>query len=238
MVSAPVLFPRPLCTLPARLAVLLSGRGSNFEALAEACARGEIPGLLSLVISDNPAAEGLRKAERRGIPTKVVDRAGWPNRAERETALHSFLEKARIDLVCLAGFMRVLSPAFVARWQLRILNVHPSLLPAFPGLAAQAQAVAYGVRVAGATVHFVDEGTDTGPIVAQTVVPVLPADDENSLSARLLPAEHALYVSSVRRVLEGGWWISGRSVTFPEPLASSSESHFRGIAPRTPDPYL
>lgn len=217
--SAPVPFPRPLCPLPARLAVLLSGRGSNFEALAEGCARGEIPGNVCLVISDNPAAEGLRRAEKRGIQTKVVDKAGWPNRVEREAVLHSFLEEARIDLVCLAGFMRVLSPAFVGRWRLRILNVHPSLLPAFPGLEAQAQAVAYGVRVAGATVHFVDEGTDTGPIVAQTAVPVLAADDEHSLAARLLPAEHALYVASVRRVLEGGWWISGRSVKLPEPLA-------------------
>jgi len=218
-VSATVPFPRPLCPLPARLAVLLSGRGSNFEALAEGCARGEIPGNVCLVISDNPAAEGLRRAEKRGIPTKVVDKAGWSNRVEREAVLHSFLEEARIDLVCLAGFMRVLSPAFVGRWRLRILNVHPSLLPAFPGLEAQAQAVAYGVRVAGATVHFVDEGTDTGPIVAQTAVPVLPADDEHSLAARLLLAEHALYVASVRRVLEGGWWISGRSVKLPEPLA-------------------
>jgi phosphoribosylglycinamide formyltransferase-1 len=199
--------------------VLLSGRGSNFEALAKACVEGEIPGNVCLVISDNAGAEGLRRAERRGIPTKVVDKAGWPNRAGREAALHSSLEEARPDLVCLAGFMRVLSPAFVARWRLRILNVHPSLLPAFPGLGAQAQAVAYGVRVAGATVHFVDEGTDTGPIVAQTAVPVLPADDADSLAARLLPAEHALYVASVRRVLEGGWWISGRSVKLPEPPA-------------------
>ncbi|MCM3878208.1 MAG: phosphoribosylglycinamide formyltransferase [Thermoanaerobaculia bacterium] len=217
--STPVPSPRPLFPLPARLAVLLSGRGSNFEALADGCAKGEIPGNVCLVISDNPAAEGLRKAERRGIPTKVVDKAGWPNRADRETALHTFLEEARIDLVCLAGYMRVLSPAFVARWPLRILNVHPSLLPAFPGLNAQAQAVAYGVRVSGATVHFVDEGTDTGPIVAQTAVSVQPTDDEDSLAARLLPAEHALYVASVRRVLEGGWWISGRSVTFPGSLA-------------------
>lgn len=216
--SAPVPFPRPLCSLPARLAVLLSGRGSNFEALAEACARREIPGRIVLVASDVPTAAGLEKAKARGISSKVIGAGPRATRIEREAELLVALAEAGADLICLAGFMRVLSPTFVARWRLRILNVHPSLLPAFPGLHAQAQAVAYGVRVAGATVHFVDEGTDTGPIVAQTAVPVLPADDEDSLAARLLPSEHALYVASVRRVLEGGWWISGRSVTFPEPV--------------------
>jgi phosphoribosylglycinamide formyltransferase-1 len=208
--------PQPLCPLPARLAVLLSGRGSNFEALAEACAKREIPASIVLVVSDEPSADGLRKAERRRIPSKVIDRASWPRRGEREAALVTTLEEARADLICLAGFMRVLSPAFVARWPLRILNVHPSLLPSFPGLAAQAQALAYGVQVTGATVHFVDAGTDTGPIVAQAAVAVRPGDDVETLAARILPAEHGLYVAAVRRVLEGGWKISGRSVRFPE----------------------
>lgn len=208
--------PKPLCPLPARLAVLLSGRGSNFEALAEACAKREIPGSIVLVVSDEPSADGLRKAERRGISSKVIDRASWPRRDEREAALVAALEEARVDLICLAGYMRVLSPAFVARWPLRILNVHPSLLPSFPGLQAQAQALDYGVQVTGATVHFVDAGTDTGPIVAQAAVPVRPGDDAETLAARILPAEHGLYVAAVRRVLEGGWKISGRSVTFPE----------------------
>ncbi|MGZ6970250.1 MAG: phosphoribosylglycinamide formyltransferase [Thermoanaerobaculia bacterium] len=208
--------PQPLCPLPARLAVLLSGRGSNFEALAEACAKREIPASIVLVVSDEPSADGLRKAERRRIPSKVIDRASWPRRDEREAALVTVLEEARADLICLAGFMRVLSPAFVARWPLRILNVHPSLLPSFPGLAAQAQALAYGVQVTGATVHFVDAGTDTGPIVAQAAVAVRPGDDVETLAARILPVEHGLYVAAVRRVLEGGWKISGRSVTFPE----------------------
>ena len=208
--------PKPLCPLPARLAVLLSGRGSNFEALAEACAKREIPGSIVLVVSDEPSADGLRKAERRGISSKVIDRASWPRRDEREAALVAALEEARADLICLAGYMRVLSPAFVARWPLRILNVHPSLLPSFPGLQAQAQALDYGVQVTGATVHFVDAGTDTGPIVAQAAVPVRPGDDAETLAARILPAEHGLYVAAVRRVLEGGWKISGRSVTFPE----------------------
>jgi phosphoribosylglycinamide formyltransferase-1 len=208
--------PQPLCPLPARLAVLLSGRGSNFEALAEACAKREIPASIVLVVSDEPSADGLRKAERRRIPSKVIDRASWPRRDEREAALVTVLEEARADLICLAGFMRILSPAFVARWPLRILNVHPSLLPSFPGLQAQAQALAYGVQVTGATVHFVDAGTDTGPIVAQAAVAVRPGDDVETLAARILPVEHGLYVAAVRRVLEGGWKISGRSVTFPE----------------------
>ncbi len=140
-------------------------------------------------------------------------------RNEREAELLVALAEAGADLICLAGFMRILSADFLSRWPFRILNVHPSLLPSFPGLHAQDQAVRYGVRVSGATVHFVDSGTDTGPIVGQAAVPVLEGDDGPSLAARTLPVEHALYVASVRRVLEGGWWIAGRSVMFPEPLA-------------------
>lgn len=222
--------PQPLCPLPARLAVLLSGRGSNFEALAEACARGELPARIVLVASDVADAVGLDKAKKRGIPTTVIgagpgDReisskvsgsGSGGSRSRREADLAEALESAHIDLVCLAGYMRVLSSAFVARYPLRILNIHPSLLPSFPGLHAQNQAVRYGVRVSGATVHFVDAGTDSGPIVAQAAVPVRPGDDAETLAARILPVEHGLYVAAVRRVLEGGWKISGRSVTFPE----------------------
>ena len=211
----PVAFPRPLFPPPARLAVLISGRGSNFEALAETCANGEIPAKIVLVVSDNPAVEGLRKAEKRGIPARVVDWAAFPNRQAREAALLAALKAEAVDLICLAGFMRILSAAFVLGWPLRILNVHPSLLPSFPGLEAQAQALDYGVRLTGATVHFVDAGTDTGPIVAQAAVPVHPGDDAQALAARILPVEHALYVAALRRVLEGGWRISGRTVRFP-----------------------
>lgn len=199
--------------------MLLSGRGSNFEALAEACDQGEIPGRIVLVASDVPTAAGLEKARARGIFSKVIGAGPKATRIEREAELRAALEETGADLICLAGFMRILSAEFLSRWPFRVLNVHPSLLPAFPGLHAQDQAVRYGVRVSGATVHFVDEGTDTGPIVGQAAVPVLEGDDASSLAARTLPVEHALYVSSVRRVLEGGWWISGRSVTFPEPLA-------------------
>ena len=140
---------------------------------------------------------------------------GNSTRSSARRELAEALDEARADLICLAGFMRILSAAFVARWPLRILNVHPSLLPSFPGLEAQAQALDYGVRVTGATVHFVDAGTDSGPIVAQAAVPVHPGDDAQALAARILPVEHTLYVAALRRVLEGGWRISGRTVTFP-----------------------
>lgn len=217
--SAPT--PRPLCSLPARLAVLLSGRGSNFDALAEACDQGKIPGRIVLVASDVPTAEGLEKAQARGISSKVIGAGRRGTRIEREAELVAALGDAHIDLICLAGFMRILSADFLSRWPLRVLNIHPSLLPSFPGLHAQGQAVRYGVRVTGATVHFVDAGTDTGPIVGQAIVPVLGGDTEASLAARLLPIEHALYVDSVGRVLEGGWRVSGRSILFADAHPSS-----------------
>jgi phosphoribosylglycinamide formyltransferase-1 len=209
--------PEPLVPLPARLAVLLSGRGTNFEALADACDRGELPARVVLVVSDVPTAVGLAKAKERGIPSKAIGAGEPPSRAGREAQLGAALSEAGPDLICLAGFMRVLSPAFVSRWPFRILNVHPSLLPSFPGLNAQEQAVRYGVRVSGATVHFVDSGTDTGPIVGQAAVPILAGDDADALAARTLPVEHALYVSCVRRVLAGGWNVEGRAIRFPAP---------------------
>jgi phosphoribosylglycinamide formyltransferase-1 len=214
-VSDPAAFPRPLFPAPARLAVLISGRGSNFEALADACDREELPARIVLVASDVESAPGLVKARERGIPSKVIGAGGASTRSQREAELGAALDEVRADLICLAGFMRILSAAFVARWPLRILNVHPSLLPSFPGLEAQAQALDHGVRVTGATVHFVDAGTDSGPIVAQAAVPVHAGDDVKALAARILPVEHTLYVAALRRVLEGGWWISGRTVTFP-----------------------
>jgi phosphoribosylglycinamide formyltransferase-1 len=213
--SASESVPQPLCPLPARIAVLLSGRGSNFEALAEACAKGELSARIVLVASDVANAAGLGEARARGISSKVIGPGPGVLRAQWEAHLGEALEEAGADLICLAGFMRVLSAEFVSRWPLRILNIHPSLLPSFPGLHAQDQAVRYGVRVSGATVHFVDAGTDSGPIVAQAAVLVRPEDDAETLAARILPVEHALYVAAVRRVLEGGWKVSGRSVTFP-----------------------
>ncbi len=206
--------PSPYVPLPARLAVLLSGRGSNFEALAAACAAGSLAGEIVLVASDNPGAPGLERARARGLTAVGLSVKELGGKAALEARLLGLMSESRVDLICLAGFMKILSPDFVARFPYRILNIHPALLPSFPGLHAQEQAVRYGVRVSGVTVHFVDSGTDTGPIVAQTAVPVLKGDDGDTLAARILPFEHELYVSALRRVLEGGWRVEGRSVLF------------------------
>jgi phosphoribosylglycinamide formyltransferase-1 len=207
--------PVPWYPLPARLAVLLSGRGSNFEALADACERGEMPARVVLVLSDRGDAQGLEKARSRGLQAFLEERPAGEARPVHEERIARRIETAGADLVCLAGFMRVLSPAFVSRFERRIVNVHPSLLPAFPGLDAQKQALDHGVRVAGATVHLVDAGTDTGPIAGQEAVPVLDGDDEGRLAARILEAEHRLYPSTLARLLAGGWAVEGRRLTFP-----------------------
>lgn len=208
--------PRPLVPLPARLAVLLSGRGSNFDALWEACLRGALPATIALVVSDVADAPGLIRAETRDLPFVALVPREMGGKAAFEDELQRRLVEARVDLVCLAGFMRILSPAFVERWPFRILNVHPSLLPSFPGLDAQGQAIRYGVRVSGATVHFVDAGTDTGPIVGQTALPIRENESSDAYAARLLSVEHALYAASVARVLEGGWRLEGRALRFPD----------------------
>ena len=213
--GAPFVAPVPWFPLPARLAVLLSGRGSNFEALAAACARGEVPARVVLVLSDRSDAPGLGKARARGLPSVAEERRPGEGRAAHEERLAAAIEDAGADLVCLAGFMRVLSPAFVSRFPRRIVNVHPSLLPSFPGLDAQKQALEHGAKVAGATVHLVDAGTDTGPIADQAAVPVLDGDDEGRLAARILEAEHRLYPAAVGRLLAGGWRVEGRRLLFP-----------------------
>ncbi len=213
--GAPFLAPAPWFPLPARLAVLLSGRGSNFEALAASCARGELPARIVLVLADRADAAGLEKARALGLRAQLEERRAGEARAAHEERLAGHLEAAGADVVCLAGFMRVLSPAFVARFERRIVNVHPSLLTAFPGMAAQKQALEHGVKVAGATVHLVDAGTDTGPIAGQEAVAVLPGDDVGTLSARVLSAEHRLYPSTLEKLLAGGWTVVGRRLTFP-----------------------
>ncbi len=207
--------PAPYAALPARLAVFLSGRGSNFEALARACASGALPAEIVLVASDKPEAPGLARARDLRLFAVGLSAKELGGRAALEARLAGLIEERRADLICLAGFMKILSPEFIARFPYRILNVHPALLPSFPGLHAQEQAVRYGVRVSGVTVHFVDAGTDTGPIVDQRAVPVLPGDDADALAARILPFEHQLYVDAVRRVLLGGWRIEGRAVVLP-----------------------
>ena len=199
-----------------RLGVLLSGRGSNFLALAEAINAGLIPDAeIAIVLSNKTAAPGLDHARALRIPAVAVP-AGGRSRAEQDAELMQHLQERRVTLVCLAGYMRLLSPEFIRAYPNQILNIHPSLLPSFPGLDAQAQALAYGVRAAGCTVHFVDEELDHGVIVAQSVVPVLSGDDEASLSARILDQEHKLYPEAVATVLSGQWRIEGRRLVLPK----------------------
>ena len=195
-----------------RIGVLLSGRGSNFEALAESVAAGRIPSAeIAVVVSNREGAPGIDRARARGIPAKVIPSKGLEREVyDRQVA--AVLNEARIDLVCLAGYMRLLSPYFIAAFPQRILNIHPSLLPSFPGLESQRQALEYGVKFAGCTVHFVDENLDAGPIILQAVVPVEDGDTEDSLSARILKEEHRIYSEAVKIVLEGNYKISGRRV--------------------------
>src|SRR5690348_18487918 len=195
-----------------RIGVLLSGRGSNFEALADSVAAGRIPGAeIAIVISNREDAAGLLRAAERRIPARVIPSKGVEREAYDRLVVAA-LNEARVDLVCLAGFMRLLSPHFVAAFRGRILNIHPSLLPAFPGLEAQRQALDYGVKFTGCTVHFVDENLDAGPIVVQAVVPVKDEDTEASLSERILKEEHRIYSEAARIVLEGKYKIEGRRV--------------------------
>jgi phosphoribosylglycinamide formyltransferase 1 len=195
-----------------RIGVLLSGRGSNFEALAESVSAGRIPGAeISLVVSNIEGAPGVEKARRRGIPTCVIPSKGL-QREEYDRKVVAALEEKQVNLVCLAGFMRLLSPYFVSSFPNRILNIHPSLLPAFPGLEAQQQAFAHGVKFTGCTVHFVDENLDAGPIIVQAVVPILDDDTPEKLSERVLREEHRAYSEAVRIVLEGRYRIEGRRV--------------------------
>ena len=195
-----------------RIGVLLSGRGSNFEALAESVSAGRIPGAeIAVVISNKPDAAGLEKAKTRGIPARAIASKGLEREVyDRQVA--AVLQEYRVDLICLAGYMRLLSPYFVAAFPERILNIHPSLLPAFPGLESQKQALEHGVKFAGCTVHFVDENLDAGPIILQAVVPVLDNDDERALSERILKEEHRIYSEAVKIVLEGKYHLAGRRV--------------------------
>jgi phosphoribosylglycinamide formyltransferase-1 len=196
-----------------RIAVLLSGRGSNFEALADSIATGRIPDAeIAIVVSNREDAPGIARAKSRGIVTKVLPSKGL----ERETfdrQVVEVLKEQKVELVCLAGYMRLLSPYFVAAFPHRILNIHPSLLPSFPGLESQKQALDYGAKFAGCTVHFVDENLDAGPIILQAAVPVDDRDTEASLSEKILREEHRIYTEAVKLVLAGQYKITGRRVT-------------------------
>jgi len=195
-----------------RIGVLLSGRGSNFEALAESVAAGRIPNAeIVIVIGNREDAPGLEKARARGVAARAMPSKGLEREAYDRQVV-AVLQECRVDLVCLAGYMRMLSRHFVAAFPQRILNIHPSLLPAFPGLEAQRQALEHGVKFSGCTVHFVDENLDAGPIIVQAVVPVEDGDTPDTLAARILREEHRIYSEAVRIVLEGRYRIQGRRV--------------------------
>ncbi|HVX67634.1 MAG TPA: phosphoribosylglycinamide formyltransferase [Bryobacteraceae bacterium] len=194
-----------------KLGILISGRGSNFEAIADSVASGRIDAEIAVVISNRPEARGLEIARARGLEAVCLPSRGL-DREVYDRAVVAELKKHAVDLVCLAGFMRLLSAYFVREFPLRILNIHPSLLPAFPGLDAQHQALEHGVRVSGCTVHFVDELLDAGPILVQRTVPVLDDDTADTLSARILEQEHQAYTEAIRIVLAGKFRIQGRRV--------------------------
>ena len=194
-----------------RLAILLSGRGSNFVAIADAISSGKLDAEIAVVISDKAHAPGIAIAKERGLQAVVLPSKGL-GREEYDRRLADVIDQNRIDLICLAGFMRLLSPQFVQRFPQKILNIHPSLLPAFPGLDVQRQAIDHGVKFSGCTVHFVDEGLDNGPIVQQAVVPVLDHDTAETLAARILVEEHRIYSEAIALVLSGKYQIAGRRV--------------------------
>ena len=195
-----------------RIGILISGRGSNMTALADAVAEGRVPGArIRIVFSDKPQAAGLEAARARGLETAVVERRRR-TREEHEREIIKKLKERGVELVCLAGYMRLLSPCFIEAFRGRVLNIHPSLLPAFPGLDAQRQAVEHGVRVSGCTVHFVDETLDGGPIITQRTVPVLDTDTPDTLAARILVEEHKAYPEALALVCSGAYEIVGRRV--------------------------
>ncbi|MGO9519657.1 MAG: phosphoribosylglycinamide formyltransferase [Candidatus Korobacteraceae bacterium] len=193
------------------LGILLSGRGSNFEAIADNVAAGKLDAKIAVVISNRADAPGIESARRRGLSARVIPSKGKP-REQHDREVVTALREHKVDLVCLAGYMRLLSPWFVQQFPNRILNIHPALLPAFPGLEAQKQAFDWGVKVSGCTVHFVDADLDHGAIIVQRVVPVLDSDDEHTLAARILAQEHVAYSEAIRILLEGNYRIVGRKV--------------------------
>jgi phosphoribosylglycinamide formyltransferase-1 len=204
-----------------KVGVLISGRGSNLQALLDACADPAYPARIVLVISNKPDVQGLERAERAGVPTRVIPHRDYATREAFDAAMTRALEEAEAEIVCMAGFMRVVSAEFIAHWKDRLLNIHPSLLPAFPGLDTHARALAEGAGQHGCTVHFARAEVDAGPIIGQTVVPVLPGDTEESLAARVLEAEHELYPRCLRLVAEGRARVTGGTVKIIDTSARS-----------------
>ena len=196
-----------------KLAVLVSGRGSNLQAIIDSIDREELDAHLSIVISNTKDAMALKRAEKHGIKTIFIDPSTYLNSKEYDKALVLKLKEFSIDLICLAGYMRILGEEVIQTFEKKIINMHPSLLPAFPGLNAQKQAINHGVKFSGCTVHFVDSGVDSGPIILQTVVPVYDNDDEKSLSKRILEQEHYLYPKAIKMIQENKIRLNGRTVT-------------------------
>jgi len=193
--------------------VLASGRGSNLQAIIDASEAGKVDAVVVLVVSDKADAYALERARRHGIKAVFVDPKGRANREAFDTALIAALTEHQVELVCLAGYMRVLTPAFVGHFRHRVMNIHPALLPSFPGLHGQRQALKHGVKFSGCTVHFADEGVDTGPIIIQAVVPVFDDDSEETLAARILRYEHQIYPRAIQLYAEGRLQVKGRHVT-------------------------
>ena len=206
-----------------RLGVLVSGRGSNLQAIIDASETGRIDAIVAIVISDVADAYALERARTHGIEAAFVDPSRFNTREDFDTAVINLLRNREVDLLCLAGFMRLLSPQFVREFQHRIMNIHPALLPAFPGLHVQRKALQHGVKFSGCTVHFVDEGTDTGPIIIQAVVPVRDDDTDESLSARILKYEHHIYPRAIQLFAEGRLEVLGRRVFCHGPDVSQQD---------------
>ncbi len=195
-----------------KIGVVVSGRGSNLQSIIDHIAEGKLTVEIAVVVSDHKEAFALERAAKAGIPTAVVERKGCKDKEEFEDKIDAALREAGAEVVVLAGFMRILTGHFISRWEHKIINIHPALLPSFKGLDAQGQAVDYGVKVAGCTVHFVDEGTDTGPIILQKVVPVLDDDTEETLAARILKEEHKALPEAIQLWADGKLTIKGRKV--------------------------
>src|SRR5712664_1501191 len=205
-----------------RLGVLASGSGSNLQAILDGCANGSIPAQVAVVICNVPGAKALQRAEAARVPTVLLDHKQFGSRDDYDRAVVAELHRHRVELVCLAGFMRLIGPVLLTEFQNKILNIHPSLLPAFPGLHAVRQALAARVRVSGCTVHVVDQGTDSGPILIQAAVPVLDGDTEESLAARILAQEHRIYPRAIQLVAEGRVAVDGRQVRISGPQGDAA----------------
>ncbi|MGQ9823979.1 MAG: phosphoribosylglycinamide formyltransferase [Desulfotomaculales bacterium] len=199
-----------------RVGVLASGRGTNLQAIIDACKEGKVPAEVAVVVSDKASAQALERARKEGIPAVFVDPRGFAGKEEYERAVVDVLKRHGAELVCLAGYMRLVGKTLLGSFPNRIMNIHPALLPAFPGLHGQRQALEYGVRYSGCTVHFVDEGCDTGPIILQAVVPVFDTDTEETLAARILEQEHRIYPEAIRLFARGYLHLKGRRVFIRE----------------------